>query len=79
MAKKSRRVRKKGRKVRLSETQLSAPGMAKEGGPLASTAPAEAMTELREEYRHVGDDFKRLGIIAGVLLAVAIVLVLVLV
>lgn len=79
MAKKSRRVRKKGRKVRLSETQLSAPGAAKGDGPLASTAPAEAMTELREEYRHVGDDLKRLGIIAGVLLAVAVVLVLVLV
>jgi hypothetical protein len=53
--------------------------MAKEGSPLASAAPAEAMTELREEYRHVGDDFKRLGIIAGVLLAVAIILVLALV
>ena len=79
MAKKSRRVRKKGRKVRLSETQLAKPGMEKTaGGSLASTKAVESAVALSEEYRYVAADLKRVAIIAGGLLVVAVILAVVL-
>lgn len=79
MAKKSRRVRKKGRKVRLSETQLSRPGVQETAdGSLAPTNTAEPAAELAEEYGYVAADLKRVAIIAGGLLVVAVALAVVL-
>lgn len=77
MAKKSRRVKKKGQPVRLSPAQMVQPG----GGEVADaplvTAPARLAPQapdLREEYHYVVVDLKRIGVIAVVMLAVLIVL-----
>ena len=79
MAKKSRRVRKKGREVRLSEAQLARPGAdTAADGALPSEGMAEAVAEVQEEYRYVAADLKRVSIVAGALLVVAVVLALVL-
>ena len=79
MAKKSRRVRKKGRKVRLSETQLSKPGVEEtaDGSP-APSRTAESAAELKEEYGYVAADLKRVAIIAGGLLVLVVALAVVL-
>lgn len=80
MARKSRRV-KKGRQVRLSPTQMVQPG----GRDAADVSPGfvQAYSEpkgvdLREEYRYVVADLRRIGVIAGAALAVLVVLALVL-
>jgi hypothetical protein len=68
-------VRKKGRRVRLSETQMMKPGMAKtEDGSLVAADMAEATIDLGKEYSHVAVDLKRVSIIAGALLVVVVVL-----
>jgi hypothetical protein len=78
VAKKSRRVKRKGRQVRLSEAQMIQPGIA-EATPAATPArPASKVVDLREEYRYVITDLERIGIIAVVMLAALIVLALVL-
>lgn len=77
MAKKSRRVRKKGRQVRLSSTQMAQPGIQEAAAaPLVATParPVPKATDLREEYRYVVADLKRIGVIAVAMLAVLIVL-----
>ena len=80
MAKKSRRVRKQKRKARLSDAQLAKPGTdTAVGGALTPEQAAEAMSEMKEEYRYVAADLKRVAIIAGALLVVAIILTLVLI
>ena len=79
MAKKSRRVKKKGRRVRLSPTQMVQPGMGEVTNAPPTVAPARPgpqKTDLREEYRYVIADLKRIGIIALVMLAVLIALAL---
>ncbi|MFQ6101907.1 MAG: hypothetical protein ACE5OS_11840 [Anaerolineae bacterium] len=82
MAKKSRRVRKKGRRVRLSPTQMVQPGIGEvvEVSAIAATParPAPQESDLREEYRYVIADLKRIGGIALVMLAVLIALALLL-
>ena len=76
MAKKSRRVRKKGRQVHLSPSQLVQPGEEAAGVPIAAAAlrPRPKVADLREEYRYVITDLKRIGIIAVGMLAVLIAL-----
>ena len=81
MAKKSRRVRKKERQVRLSATQMVLPeGGEAAGTPLVTTPARRApkVSDLREEYRYVIADLKRIGIIAVAMLAMLIVLALLL-
>jgi hypothetical protein len=80
MAKKSRRVRKKERRVRLSPAQMELPGEGGVAGTPVATAPARRApkADLREEYRYVIADLRRIGIIAVAMLAVLIVLALLL-
>jgi len=81
VAKKSRRVKKKGRRVRLSPAQMVQPGVGEVAdAPLVATParPAPKVSDLREEYRYVIADLKRIGVIAVVMLAVLIILALVL-
>ncbi len=83
MAKKSRRVRKKGRQVRLSPAQMVQPGMGEVAdAPPPTAVPARPVvpqeSDLREEYRYVVADLKRIGVIALAMLAVLIALALLL-
>lgn len=83
MAKKSRRTRKHTRPVvRLSPSQIvREPSVTAVGaGPttLAAARPEPREVDLREEYRYVVADLKRIGIIAAVMLAVLIALAFVL-
>ena len=80
MAKKSRRVRKKGRQVHLSAAQMVQPvaGEATDAPIVAPRPrPTPKVADLQEEYRYVIADLKRIGIIAvamlGVLVALAFV------
>jgi hypothetical protein len=76
MAKKSRRVKRRGQQVRLTEAQMIQPGIT-EAAPVAAPArPMSKVVDLREEYRYVIADLKRIGIIAVVMLAALIVLAL---
>ena len=81
MAKKSRRVKKKGRQVRLSPAQMAQPEMGEMANapPVAAQArPTAQVSDLREEYRYVITDLRRIGIIAVVMLVVLIALALLL-
>jgi hypothetical protein len=79
MAKKSRRVKRKGQ-VRLSAAQMVLPGGIETADvPEGVSHPASEMSDLEEEYRHVILDLKRVGILAAATLATLIVLALVLV
>ena len=81
MAKKSRRVRKKGRPVRLSPSQMVQPRVDEMvDAPLvaAPARPAPQASDLQAEYRYVIADLKRIGVIAVAMLAVLIVLALLL-
>ena len=81
MAKKSRRVRKKGRQVRLSPTQMVQPGRGEMVDASVGAAPARPtskVADLQQEYRYVITDLKRIGIIAVAMLAVLILLALLL-
>ena len=79
MAKKSRRVKKQGRQVRLSASQMVQPTVS-EGAdvarPITGAQPAAKEADLREEYRYVITDLRRIGIIAVGMLAVLTVLAL---
>ena len=77
MAKKSRRVRKQDKQVRLSATQMVQPTVAEMGNSARAAIqaqPASKEADLGEEYRYVIADLKRIGIIAVGMLAVLIVL-----
>ncbi|MEE8390924.1 MAG: hypothetical protein V3S14_09050 [Anaerolineae bacterium] len=77
MAKKSRRIRKQGQPVRLSAAQMVQPGMDEMPKVTSVATPARSapqVTDLREEYRYVITDLKRIGIIALVMLVALIVL-----
>ena len=81
MAKKSRRVRKEGREIRLSPAQMAQPGMneaATIASVIPSAPPALQEPDLQDEYRYVIADLKRIGAIALVMLAALIVLALLL-
>jgi len=76
MAKKSSRGERKNRQVRLSEAQLVQPG---EGAaPLVVREPQKAdktqTVDLKQEYRYVIADLKRIAILAAAMLVVLIVL-----
>jgi hypothetical protein len=73
--------KKKGRPVRLSPTQMVQPeggGVADVPLPAVQARPAVQVSDLREEYRYVITDLKRIGIIAVAMLAVLIALALLL-
>lgn len=79
MAKKTRRVRRR----HLSQAQMVQPGMSEADSfsPSVTSIPARpvsATTDLREEYRYVIADLKRIGILAMAMLAVLVVLALLL-
>jgi len=81
MAKKSRRVKKRERGVRLSPAQMAQPGMDEMADAPTVAFPAPYMpeaTDLREEYHYVIADLKRIGVIAVAMLAVLIALALLL-
>ncbi len=81
MAKKSRRVRKKGREIRLSQAQMARPGAGEAASVLTAAPSAQPVfqeSDLQEEYRYVVADLKRIGVIALAMLAVLIVLALLL-
>ncbi len=74
MAKKSRRVRRKGTQTRLSEAQLVQPTQVAEQAPPVKEAAATEQPQqtdeidLRKEYQYVTSDLKRLGILAMAIL-----------
>ena len=77
MAKKSRRVRKKGAPARLSPAQMMQPGQgeASEVAPVATPARARPqVADLREEYRYVIADLRRIGVIAVAMVVVLVVM-----
>ncbi len=79
MAKKSRRVKKKGRQRHFSPAQMVQPGVSEAANApfdVTPVRPAPQVSDLREEYRYVIADLKRIGIIAVAMLAVLVVLAL---
>jgi len=81
MAKKSRRVKKESRPVRLSPAQMMQPGAGQmAAAPLvtAPTRPTPKVPDLREEYHYVITDLKLIGITAVAMLALLVVLALLL-
>jgi hypothetical protein len=77
MAKKSHRTKKKGRQIHLSPAQMVQPGLDEIADAPIQAAGAQSVpqgSDLREEYRYVVADLKRIGIIAVGMLAVLIAL-----
>jgi len=76
MAKKSRRIRKQGRQVRLSRSQMVGidPGIATTSNEVPSPDGTSGAPSLQEEYRYVINDLKRIGILAVVMLALLVAL-----
>jgi hypothetical protein len=81
MAKKSRRVRRKGTRPRLSETQLvrptekaikETPAVVEVAVPEAKQSPAA--TDFETEYRYVVKDLQRIGILAAAMLGGLVIL-----
>lgn len=76
MAKKSRRARNKGaRAIRLSSAQLVQPDTDRTGGPVVGASeepPQSRLPDLREEYRYVIADLRRIGILAAAMLVVLV-------
>ena len=80
MAKKSRRVRRKGTQPRLSEAQLvrpaekaikEAPAIVEVAAPEAQQSPA---TDFEKEYRYVVKDLQRIGFLAAAILGGLVIL-----
>lgn len=84
MAKKSRRVRRKGTQARLSETQMAQPTqVGKEAAPTTEVPATEssqqsAEADLQQEYQYVVSDLKRLGLLAAAILGSMLILYLIL-
>jgi len=81
MAKKSRRVKKKGSPARLSPAQMVQPGMGEAAEVASLATPARSgpqVADLREEYRYVIADLRRIGMIAVAMVVVLVVLALLL-
>jgi len=81
MAKKTRRVRRKGTQPRLSETQLVQPTekAIKEAPPVAEVAALEVKqlsveTDFQNEYRYVVKDLQRIGLLAAAMLGGLLIL-----
>jgi hypothetical protein len=71
MAKKSRRVRRKGVQPRLSRSQLVRPaGMEKieDEAPAVETVQQSKALDFGQEYHYVVQDLQRIGILAAVML-----------
>ncbi len=87
MSKKSKRRRKRRRTPRLSPAQLVQPGVAAPMQPVqtaerpvvAPAATPEPAGDLREEYRYVVADLRRIAIIAAAMMVLMIVLALLIV
>lgn len=82
MPKKPRRVRKQQPRpqARLSASQLVQPRVSEPSVAPAAAAPLDPKeTDLRQEYRYVLTDLKRIGIIALIMLVVLLVLAFVLI
>lgn len=78
MAKKSRRVRRKGAQRRLSQAQLVQP-VVREGSPAVEAAVVEPQRQpealdFQDEYRYVVSDLQRIGILAAVMLGGLVIL-----
>lgn len=81
MAKKSRRVRRKGAQSRLSQAQLVQPTQSavKEAPPVAEVAVVEKTqqpptTDFRDEYFYVVSDLERIGLLAAAMLGGLVIL-----
>lgn len=81
MAKKSRRVRRKGARPRLSKAQLVQPTeQAVKEAPrvteVAVTGPAQqpTPTDFRDEYYYVVSDLQRIGLLAAAMLGGLVIL-----
>lgn len=75
MAKKRRKKR-----VRLSPAQMMHPGLLEKAKESPDVMPLDVVldaAELEEEYAHVTTDLRRLGLVAGVVLALLVVVALV--
>lgn len=84
MARKSRRVRRKGSGARLSETQMAQPSQTAAETPSVadvqeskSDQPATEV-DLTQEYRYVVSDLRRLGLLAAAIVVSLLILYLVL-
>jgi hypothetical protein len=84
MAKKSRRVRRKGEGTRLSEKQMAQPTQVAAVAPATTTVPAAqpdkqaAAADLQQEYQYVVSDLKRLGLLAAAILGSMLILYIIL-
>jgi hypothetical protein len=79
MAKKTRRVRRKGTPPRLSETQLARPSQkAIIETPSVQEEERSEPTDFRQEYQYVIKDLQRIGLLAAAMLGGLILLSLVL-
>jgi hypothetical protein len=81
MTKKTRRVRRKGVKPRLSEAQLMQPTQkaVQETAPEVKVAAVETVqqqpeTDFREEYHYVVSDLQRIGLLAAAMLGGLLIL-----
>jgi hypothetical protein len=81
MAKKTRRVRRKGTQPRLSEAQLVQPteNAIKEAPLVAEVAAPEvkqlpAATDFQKEYHYVVKDLQRIGLLAAAMLGGLLIL-----
>ncbi len=78
MAKKSRRVRRKGTQRRLSQAQLVQP-VAKEtpqavDAPVVELVQQPEVLDFQDEYHYVVSDLQRIGILAAMMLGGLVVL-----
>jgi hypothetical protein len=84
MAKKSRRVRRKGTQPRLSKAQLVQPVQtAQETRPIEEEVPVQqaerlTATDFQTEYHYVARDLQRIGFLAAAMLAGLVILAFVL-
>ncbi len=77
MAKKSRRVRRKGAQPRLSQSQLVQPTAAsrvQEEETAVELAPQIQALDFAQEYHYVVSDLQRIGILAALMLGGLLVL-----
>jgi len=81
MTKKSRRVRRKGVKPRLSESQLMRPTQkaVQETAPVVKVAAVETVqqqpvTDFQKEYHYVVSDLQRIGLLAAAMLGGLLIL-----
>jgi hypothetical protein len=86
MAKKSRRVRRKGARPRLSDAQLvqpkerqtlvvtEAPDKTQAASARVESVPQTAALDFGQEYHYVVSDLQRIGVLAAVILSALVAL-----